>query len=181
MLALLDRDGVVMDEQAGFVTEVGDVRLIAGSAAGIARLNRAGVKTALITNQSAVGRGLISFERLVQIHAQLEAFLAEYGAHLDAIYACTDAPWAPTARRKPNPGMVWEAASRFKTNPRESIMIGDDLRDLKVAATAGCRSILVRTGKGISVENKGLPQDLAPLAICKDLADAVEFLLEHVH
>ena len=177
-LVLLDRDGVVIAEKAGFVTTVGDVELIAGSATAIARLNRAGVKTALITNQSAVGRGLISVEMLTQIHARLAERLAEHGAHLDAIYACTDPPWAPTARRKPNPGMIWEATSACKTNPRECVMVGDDLRDLEAAVTAGCRSILVRTGKGSSIEVGGLPQHVTPLAIRDDLAAAVDFLLE---
>ena len=178
-LALLDRDGVVVAEQSGFVTGVDQIELIAGSAEAIARLNEAGVKTALITNQSAVGRGLISVGELAQIHARLAQHLAEHNAHLDAIFACTDPPWAPTARRKPNPGMVWEATGTFNTNPRDGVMIGDDLRDLEAAATAGCGSILVRTGKGRSIETRGLPQHVAPLAIRDDLAAAVDYLLEH--
>ena len=178
LLVLLDRDGVLNVERPGFITSPEDLELIPGSAAAIAHLNLAGAKTALVTNQSAVGRNLIDRDQLNRIHARLDDLLAEHNARLDITISCTDPPWAPTARRKPNPGMVWEATRAFGTSPRDAVMIGDDYRDLEAAGTAGCGSILVRTGKGQNVEATGLPQHISPLLVCDDLAAAVDYLLE---
>ena len=176
MIVLLDRDGVVNVER-GHIGAPDEIELIAGAAGAIARLNRARVKTALVTNQSAVGSHRIDRATLERIHARMAALLAREDARLDAVFCCTDPPWAPTARRKPNPGMVWEATGAFATSPRHAVMIGDDLRDLEAAARAGCRRILVRTGKGAALERAGLPRHVLPAAVADDLAAAVERLL----
>ena len=177
MIVLLDRDGVVNVER-GQITAPDQIELIVGAADAIARLNRARVKTALVTNQSAVGSHRIDHATLERIHARMAELLAQGGARLDAAFCCTDPPWAPTARRKPNPGMVWEAARAFGTSPRYAVMIGDDLRDMEAAARAGCCRILVRTGKGAGVERAGLPRNILPTTVEDDLAAAVDLLLE---
>ena len=181
MLVLLDRDGVLNTERPGYVTSPQDLELVPGAALALARLNRAGVDTALITNQSAIGRKIIDCDQLESIHAMLAALLSECGAHLDSILVCTDPPWAATARRKPNPGMVWQALTRFGALPADAVLIGDDLRDLEAAARAGCRRILVRTGKGREIEAAGLPRHVLPVLIRDDLAAAVNHLLEPTH
>lgn len=178
MIVLLDRDGVVNVELNGHVTAPNQIELIRGSAAAIARLNRAGIKTALVTNQSAVGRELIDEQTLGRIHARLAELLAAEDAHLDIVVYCTDPPWAPTARRKPNPGMIWEAARMLDAFPPNAVMIGDDLRDLVAASRAGCRRILVRTGKGADIEHAGVPRHVQPLLVRDNLAAAVDHLLE---
>ncbi len=177
MIVLLDRDGVVNIEVNGYVTAPNQIELIAGSGEAIARLNRAGIKTALVTNQSAVGRGLIDENTLEQIHAHLGELLAAEAAHLDIVVYCTDPPWAPTARRKPNPGMIWEAARMLDVFPPNAVMIGDDLRDLVAASRAGCRRILVRTGKGVNIERAGVPRHVQPVLVRDNLAAAVDHLL----
>ncbi|MDA0260816.1 MAG: HAD-IIIA family hydrolase [Proteobacteria bacterium] len=178
MLVLIDRDGVLNIERPGYVETPGQLELLPGAAAAVGRLNQAGISTALITNQSVVGRKRIDGATLEKIHARLQQLLAAEKAHLDMIVCCTDPPWAPTARRKPNPGMLWEAIRAAGTFPPDTVMIGDDLRDIQAAARAGCRRILVRTGKGREVEAAGLPHHLLPLVIRDDLASAVDYLLE---
>tara|TARA_B100001123_G_scaffold255432_1_gene284889 strand:- start:371 stop:916 length:546 start_codon:yes stop_codon:yes gene_type:complete len=178
MIVLLDRDGVVNVEIDGYVTVPKQIELIAGSGPAIARLNRAGIKTALVTNQSAVGRGLIDENTLERIHSRLAELLAAEDAHLDIVVYCSDLPWAPTARRKPNPGMIWEAARMLDAFPPNAVMIGDDLRDLVAASRAGCRRILVRTGKGADIERAGLPRHVQPVLVRDNLAAAVDDLLE---
>ena len=103
-----------------------ELELLPGSAEAVARLNEIGIDTALITNQSAVGRKIIDRDGLELIHTRLEELLAGYGARLDSIFVCTDPPWAATARRKPNPGMVWQALNKFGVDPPDAVPIGDD-------------------------------------------------------
>ena len=181
MLAILDRDGVLNIERPGYITSPDELELLPGSAEAVARLNKTGIDTVLITNQSAVGRKIIDRDGLELIHARLEELLAEYDARLDSIFVCTDPPWAATARRKPNPGMVWQALNMFGVAPPDAVLIGDDLRDLEAAAKVGCRRILVRTGKGRNIEATGLPRHVLPVMVRDDLSAAVDYLLEPKH
>ncbi|MBM3538577.1 MAG: HAD-IIIA family hydrolase [Alphaproteobacteria bacterium] len=176
-LVLLDRDGVLNEEVPNYVKHPGELRLLAGSARAVARLNRAGTKVAVCTNQSAVGRGIIDEAMLERVHQQLREELAREGAHLDAIFACTDHPDRATRRRKPGPGMLEEALSRFKATPSETPMIGDHRRDLEAALAAGCQRHLVRTGHGAKAQAEGIPPALLPVRVHDDLAAAVAALL----
>ena len=176
-LVLTDRDGVLNEDRPEGVTHPDQLRLIAGAAAALRRLNLAGVPVACVTNQSAVGRGVIRASELAAIQARLEAELAAAGARLDLILVATDAPERAGPRRKPAPGMLLEALERFQVKADEAVMIGDDLRDLEAAAAAGCRRILVRTGKGAALAAAGLPERLQPVQLCDSVAAAVYRLL----
>jgi D-glycero-D-manno-heptose 1,7-bisphosphate phosphatase len=176
-LVLLDRDGVVNVERRHYITDPGDVELVPGAAAAIRRLNAAGWRAVIVTNQSAVGRGLIDMAGLERVHDRLRALLAADGARLDGLIVCPDPPWAATARRKPGPGMLIEAMAAHAADPAETAMVGDDVKDLEAACAAGCRRILVKTGKGAGFAAHGLAPTLAPVAIVDDLAAAVDLLL----
>jgi D-glycero-D-manno-heptose 1,7-bisphosphate phosphatase len=177
MLVMLDRDGVLNEECPGFVTNPDQLVMIAGAAEAVARLCGSGHRIAVVTNQSAVGRGLIDAAMLERIHDRLRAEIARAGGRIDAILACPDPPWAPTARRKPAPGMLREAIRRFRAEAATTPMIGDSLPDLEAAFAAGCRRILVRTGHGAAVQAAGIPALLSPVAVFDDLAEAVDGLL----
>jgi D-glycero-D-manno-heptose 1,7-bisphosphate phosphatase len=176
-LALLDRDGVLNVDRPDSVRSANELVLLPGAASAVARLNEAGWRVVVVTNQSVVGRGLITAAELALLHGELERALAESGARLDAIYVCPDPPNSPTPRRKPAPGMLLEALDRFGATPETTPMIGDSLRDMEAAAQAGCRRVLVRTGKGRATEAAGLPDDVQPVLIVDDLAAAVDCLL----
>jgi D-glycero-D-manno-heptose 1,7-bisphosphate phosphatase len=176
-LALLDRDGVLNEESSAYIKSPAELTMIPGSARAVARLNRAGIKVAVCTNQSVVGRGIISVDTLELVHAQLRRALAAEGAYLDAIFVCTDHPDRPTSRRKPGPGMLEEALLMFDADPESTPMVGDNLRDLEAAAAVGCPRHLVRTGHGTTVDVAGLPQLLLPVGVHADLAAAVAVLL----
>lgn len=176
-LVLLDRDGVLNEETPNYVKHPGELRLIPGSAHAVARLNRAGIKVAVCTNQSAVGRGIIDAAMLDRIHERLAEDLAREGARLDVIFACTDPPWEATRRRKPGPGMLEEALRRYGATPADTPMIGDHLRDLEAAAAAGCARHLVRTGHGAKAQAEGIPPALLPVRVHEDLAAAITALL----
>ena len=176
-LILLDRDGTLNQDRTDSVRSPGDIAMIPGAAAAVARLNRAGLRTAIVTNQSVVGKGIIDQAMLERIHDHLRDQLRREGAHIDGWFVCTDPPGRPSDRRKPEPGMLHEAMRQFGVSAGETVMIGDDLRDLQAAAAAGCRRILVRTGKGASVQARGLPPDVLPVGVHEDLAGAVAALL----
>lgn len=176
-LAMLDRDGVLTEERDGYVKHPGELHLIEGAAAAVSRLNVAGIKTALVSNQSAVGQGIISAEMLERIHEKLRAELAAAGARLDLLLTCTDAPGSPSERRKPAPGMLREALAQFRVPAHEAVMIGDQVTDLRAALAAGVRPVLVRTGKGAELLAKGLPQDILTVRVYASLTSAVEALL----
>jgi D-glycero-D-manno-heptose 1,7-bisphosphate phosphatase len=177
MLILLDRDGVLVEEVPNYVKHPGELAMIPGAAAAVARLNRAGHKLAVCTNQSVVGRGIIGLDMLERIHEHLRDQLAREGARLDAIFHCADPPWAATDRRKPGCGMLREALARFRADPAQTPMVGDSLGDMQAALAAGCRRVLLRTGHGAKTQAAGLPPELAPVAVHADLPAFVESLL----
>lgn len=177
-LVLLDRDGVINHDLEHSVRTIPDFRLIDGSAEAIARLNHAHVRVAVVTNQSVVGRGIISQEQLDTIHAHMRARLAEKGAHIDAIYVCTDDPSHPTDRRKPAPGMLQQALADAGANAADTPMIGDAITDMQAAFAAGCLRYLVRTGKGETTARHPALVSLQPVTITDNLAAAVSLLIE---
>ncbi|MCW5731373.1 MAG: HAD-IIIA family hydrolase [Alphaproteobacteria bacterium] len=178
MLVLLDRDGVLVEDRPDYVKHPGELRLLPGAAEAVARLNAAGHLVAVCTNQSCIGRGLVAPDMLDRIHEALRAGLAMAGGRLDALHVCPDPPWAASERRKPAPGMLREAMAGLRVAPEDSVMIGDQLRDLEAARRAGCGRILVRTGRGAATLAEGLPEEVLPVRVAEDLAQAVAMLLE---
>ncbi|MBI3451886.1 MAG: HAD-IIIA family hydrolase, partial [Rhodospirillales bacterium] len=170
---MIDRDGVLNQEVPNYVKSPDEMIMIPGSAAAVARLNRAGMRVAVCSNQAAIGRGIIDMAMLERIHARLADELAREGARLDAIFICPDPPWAPTRRRKPAPGMLEAALQRFGAAAAQTPMIGDNLRDLEAAAALGCPRHLVRTGHGVKVQAAGLPAAVLPVAVHDDLQAAI--------
>jgi D-glycero-D-manno-heptose 1,7-bisphosphate phosphatase len=176
-LVLLDRDGTIIREIGRDITAPDDVQLIAGADMAIVHLNRIGIKVAVCSNQDAVGRGELDLEALAKINDRVRVKLAAGGAHLDAVYDCTDDPAHPTHRHKPSPGLLEEAMRDFHAEPALTPMIGDDVIDLQAAAAVGCPRHLVRTGKGAQSERK-VPDASLPVRVHDDLLGAVTSLLD---
>lgn len=176
-LVMLDRDGVLNEHREDYVKHPGELHMIANAAAAIARLNAAEIKVAVVSHQSAVGRGIISPDMLERVHAKLRDELRASGARLDLLLTCTDPPWGASERRKPGPGMLREALSHFRLAPHEAVMIGDQIGDLRAASAAGVARILVRTGKGAWTQGQGLPQDILPVSVYDSVAHAADALL----
>ncbi len=176
---MLDRDGVLNEDCADYVKHPGELVMIARAGEACALLNRAGVKIAVVSNQSVVGRGIISADMLVRIHEKLRGEIArEGGGRIDLLLTCTDAPDVRSERRKPAPGMLREALAHFRIPPSEAVMIGDQVSDLIAARAAGVAPVLVRTGKGAELQAQGLPQDILPVSVYDSFYAAVENLLD---
>jgi D-glycero-D-manno-heptose 1,7-bisphosphate phosphatase len=164
----LDRDGTLMEE-VHYCADPGLVKLFPGVPAALQRLKDAGFRNIIITNQSGIGRGLLTEAHYQSVQAEL---LRQIGPNLiDATYYCPDTPEVPSLRRKPNPGMVLEAAAEYDIDLAESYFIGDKIADIQCGQRAGTRTILVSTGYGKD-------QVCAPDFRAKDLAEAVKFVLE---
>ena len=148
----LDRDGTLI-EHVHYLSDPALVRLLPGVAKALRRFRRAGFVRVLVTNQSAVGRGMLTTERLNQIHAEMNRQLAMHGATIDAIYYCPDAPagddrtLVENLERKPGPGMLLRAAADLKLDLGVSWMVGDLISDVLAGQNAGCRSILLESGQ----------------------------------
>nr|WP_240953383.1 HAD-IIIA family hydrolase [Sneathiella chinensis] len=175
---MLDRDGVINEDRADFVKSPDELVFIPGALEAIATLNSRGHKVVIVTNQSCIGRGLITLETLDNIHGKLKSALKAKGGRLDDILIAPDAPWAATENRKPGAGMILEALTRFREQPRNTVLVGDSKRDLQAACIAGCHRILVQTGKGRATQSEGLDRALLPVSIARDLTEAVTFIGE---
>lgn len=177
MLVLLDRDGVLNADLPDGVTSPEDLALLPGIPAALAKLTRAGCTNVVVTNQSVIGKGLVSEAELQAIHAKLLQEAQAEGGRIDAIIYCPDTPDAPTHRRKPAPGMLEEALEIYGAEATQTPMIGDALRDLQAAAALGCPRYLVQTGKGKQTLLNELPAAVQPVQVCADLAEAVEHII----
>ena len=153
---ILDRDGVLNEEapSSGYVLRPQDFHWLPGSLEALALLRRTGVRISVATNQSAVGRGLMTLENLEAVHARMRADAAARGGALDAIFFCPHEPAQECSCRKPAPGLILAAlnAAEPVISAANTLVVGDDTRDLEAAARAGVRAVLVRTGKGRRTE-----------------------------
>lgn len=150
----LDRDGTV-SEEAGYINHIDRFEVYPWAAQAIRRLNDAGVKVFLITNQSGVARGYFPEELVRQVHRRLCDSLALSGAFLDDIYYC---PHHPEGRktdyrvfcdcRKPAPGMLMKAAKDYDIDLSRSFVVGDRYLDLQTGFRVGARGVLVLSGYG---------------------------------
>ncbi|PKO47845.1 MAG: D-glycero-beta-D-manno-heptose-1,7-bisphosphate 7-phosphatase [Betaproteobacteria bacterium HGW-Betaproteobacteria-22] len=147
-LVILDRDGVINQDSANFIKNPNEWIAIPGSLEAIALLNQYGFRVAVATNQSGVSRGLFDMTILNSIHEKMHRELAAVGGRIDAVFYCPHSADDDCECRKPKPGMIKEIGKRFSTELSQVYAIGDALRDLQAFASAGCRPVLVRTGKG---------------------------------
>jgi len=174
-LIILDRDGVINEDSDAYIKSPEEFVPLPGSLEAIARLNQAGYRVAVATNQSGVARGLFDLDTLGRIHAKLGQGLAAVGGHIDAIAFCPHGPDDGCDCRKPKPGLLNELADRLGISLEGVPVVGDSLRDLRAAQEVGAEPILVRTGKGERTVAAG--EGLDEIPVYADLAAVVEALL----
>jgi D,D-heptose 1,7-bisphosphate phosphatase len=146
----LDRDNTLI-EDPGYIKDPNQVKLLDGVPESLVELKTLGYKLVVVSNQSAVARGIVTEETLDEIHDRLQELLAEKGATLDRIYYCPYHPDGVVAKyrkesdwRKPNPGMLLAAAEQMDIDLGQSWMIGNSDSDIEAGSRAGCRTILLR-------------------------------------
>jgi len=141
----LDRDGTLMEE-VSYCGDPARVQVYPGVPDALRSLKKAGFLLFIVTNQSGIGRGIITEGQYRSVQAELLRGLGD--GLIDGSYFCADSPDAASARRKPEPGMVLEAASEYAINLPRSFLIGDKSSDVECGRRAGARTIQVMTGYG---------------------------------
>ena len=178
----LDRDGTLSEER-GFIDRLELIEIFPWTSDAVRLLNRAGFAVVVVTNQSAVGRGIIDLAFLQSVHDAFDRHFAKSGARIDRYYFCPHHPDAPLPEyrqvcrcRKPAPGMIEQAAADLELDLSRSFMVGDRPIDVASGHAAGVRSVLVRSGhsSGGSDAPAGLRE---PDAILNNLMEAVGWIL----
>ena len=173
----LDRDGTI-NEEMGYINHLRRFRLLPEAAPAIRRLNEAGLPVVVVTNQSGAARGYFPASLVDEVHRYLQDLLAQSGARVDAIYACLHAPNTGCPCRKPQPGLLLEAAQDLNLDLSSSYLVGDRYVDIQTAANAGARGILVLTGYGLGeYEQFQAQKQPRPVHVARNLLDAVDFIL----
>lgn len=173
---LLDRDGVINVDSEAYILDVDDWRPIPGSLEAIARLSHAGIQVAVCTNQSAVGRGMLSMDGLARINAHMREAVKAAGGQLSGVFFCPHAPGDSCPCRKPAPGLIRQALAALDCPAAAALFIGDSQRDLDAARRAGIAAWLVRTGNGRRTEAEAALT--ADAAVYDDLASATRAILD---
>jgi D-glycero-D-manno-heptose 1,7-bisphosphate phosphatase len=177
-VVFMDRDGVINRDSPAYIKSWAEFEFLPGSLEALAALNQAGFETIIITNQSAVHRGLISEAGLHQMHHQLLVTVRAHGGRIRDIFFCPHVPEEGCSCRKPKPGMIERACRKYDIDPKTTTMVGDSAKDIFCARNAGCGwTVLVRTGNGDpasrELKSKGVPIDF----LAANLADAAAWII----
>lgn len=178
---ILDRDGVINIDSDEFIKHPDEWLPIKGSLEAIGQLTSAGYSVFVITNQSGIARKLFTIGDLTRIHRKMVEAVRHHGGQIEAILYCPHGPDDYCACRKPQPGLFNELAERLNTSLSDVPAIGDSIRDLQAAHSAGASPILVKTGKGrksIAALAKGQHPELEQVPTYKSLAAYVDSLLK---
>lgn len=172
----LDRDGVIIENCDNYVREWRDVVFIPPALAALAAVAGLDYRFIIVTNQSAIGRGLLSPAEVLSINERIEQIVAENGGRIDATYICPHAPDSCECR-KPKPGLLLQAAAEWDIDLGRSYMIGDALSDMAAGRAAGVAStVMVRTGRGRQQEALMNARETALIPVVDDLAAALALL-----
>ncbi len=178
-LVMLDRDGVINVDSPDYILTPAQWQPIPGSLAAIARLHQAGIKVAIVSNQSALGRGTIDQSKFDAIHAKMMQAIEAAGGRIDHVAYCPHHPDDGCSCRKPLPGMVLETLQALDTPAEDAVMIGDSLRDIAAADAAGVMGMLVQSGYHDAAAILTSARALQPqIAAFDNLAAAVDALLQ---
>ncbi len=184
----LDRDGVIIEDK-NLLTKVSEIRLLPGVPEALNRLCGAGFRLIVVSNQPVIARGLTTEAEVETINDAINQQLKEAsGAGIDQFYFCPHHPNAtnPVYRvkcncRKPQPGLILQAAKDYPINLPASFLVGDRITDIIAGARAGCRTILVQTGQHEAPPiqtAEPIDPTIQPDWTCADLNEAVDWILK---
>ena len=175
----LDRDDTII-EDPGYISDPAQIKLLSGVVESLRRLQKMGYKLIVVTNQSAVARGIVSEEVLEQIHERLQNLLIRRRIHLDGIYYCPYHPEGVIAKyrresefRKPGSGMLLQAAEDMDIDLEQSWMVGNSYSDITAGAGAGCRTILISSSAKLPGRSRG---DARPDKTAANIKEAVNII-----
>ncbi len=172
----LDRDGTIIEEKE-YLRDPDQVALFPGAKESLKRLQDAGFKLFIVSNQSGVGRGCFTLADVNRVNERLVELLGRGAVRFEKIYVAPEAPELPSRGRKPSPQFLFDARDEFGIDLSQSYMVGDKLIDLECGWNAGVKqSILVRTGYGAKSEQSGVEQ-VGRAMVVNGLAEAADWIL----
>lgn len=178
MLIILDRDGVINYDSIDYIKTPDEWIPIPGSLEAIADLSRAGHGIVVASNQSGVGRGYYTLVTLEKVHQKMRQAIESSGGRLLGIYFCPHKPEDNCDCRKPKPGLLLaikkDYPSAFQFN--KAVLVGDSLRDIQAAHSAGCKAVLVKTGNGEYTVTRG--EGLENVPVYDDLRGFADSILK---
>ncbi|MCS7150572.1 MAG: HAD family hydrolase [Caldimicrobium sp.] len=174
----LDRDGTI-NEEMGYLNHLSRLRILRGVPEALKRLQKAGFKLFVVTNQSGPARGYFPKELVYKINTELSRRLKRHGVVIEDFFICFHHPNDNCPCRKPKTGLIEEALRRYPIDTNRVYIIGDRLNDVELAKRSGFKGILVLTGYGRGEAEYLLPQsNIKPDYIAKDLREAADFILK---
>ena len=174
---LLDRDGVIIENRSDYVRKISEVVFIPGALNAISKINKNKYLVIIVTNQSVVGRGLITLQVAEQINSFVVDKIRQNGGHIDAVLMCPHEPLANCDCRKPQPGLLLNAAKQFEIDLASSIMIGDAVTDILAGKQAKVNiTALVETGRGMAQKQILAEKNIDEVHIFASLTDALSRL-----
>jgi D-glycero-D-manno-heptose 1,7-bisphosphate phosphatase len=177
-IVILDRDGTINQDSDDYIKSPEEWVALPGAIDAIAKLNHAGWRVVIASNQSGLGRGLFDVATLNQMHDKMNKALANAGGRVDAFFYCPHTPDDQCQCRKPLPGLFEQIGERFNVDLKEVHAVGDSLRDAQAAAASGCMPHLVLTGKGEQYAGLTLPDGFpVQTRVHSDLAAFADWLL----
>ncbi len=176
----LDRDGVINRNRCDHVKSWDEFEFLPGALDALVRLARLDLLVIVISNQAAVGRGLMTRAAVDEINRRMVAEIRSAGGRIDDVLYCPHRPEDACTCRKPRPGLLLQAAERWQIDLAASILVGDAEADMLAAQSAGCRSLLVLSGRGAEqlavLRAAGRDGGRLGFAVAADLAAAVDWL-----
>lgn len=173
----VDRDGVIIENRANYVKTWAEVQFLPGTFAALRRVARSAFALVIFTNQSAVGRGIITLAQALEINRRVVAEIVAEGGRIDGCYLCPHHPAEGCDCRKPAPGMLLRAAAELGLDLAHSYAIGDAASDLQAAKAAGVQGMLVLTGRGREQAPFLREQGLSSCPVVADLGAAIDLIL----
>jgi D-glycero-D-manno-heptose 1,7-bisphosphate phosphatase len=177
-VVFLDRDGVINRDSPDYIKRLEEFEFLPRSLKALQTLHAAGYRVFVITNQSAVARGLMPAAELERIHREMIGMVRQHGGWISDVFYCPHHPDDRCDCRKPKTGLIRQAQAKYPIDIATATMVGDNVKDMECAMNAGCRHrIMVRTGNGAfaaaEIQRRGLPVD----AVVPDLAAAAEWIV----
>ena len=172
----LDRDGVINRNRprGDYVKSWNEFQFLPGARGAIIRLTQAGFRLLVITNQACVGKGIVSWDKVQQIHELMMQEIARSGGRIEAVLCCPHLPDDGCHCRKPAPGLLKHAQEEYKVDLGRAILVGDSVKDVQTAAAVGMPAIMVLSGLG---RNSDLESASVSCRLGLNLAHAAQLIL----
>jgi D-glycero-D-manno-heptose 1,7-bisphosphate phosphatase len=178
-VVFLDRDGTINRDSPDYIKSRSEFKFLPGAVAAIGKLTAAGFTCMVVTNQSALARGLVSAAELHAMHTHMRDEIAAGGGRITDIFYCPHLPQDACTCRKPAPGLLLQAQQKYNIELSDAVMVGDSAKDIECGHAAGCgRTVLVKSGIDAAVEMQLRAKQITADYVAADLLEAVEWIID---